>query len=77
MKSDNIMIPTLVSLYYSVTPPAHPPPTHTHTALLPIQPSTVPKRRGVGRYESTYLLAFVQRTAVSKRVLELLTSSPA
>lgn len=36
-----------------------------------------PKEEGEGRYESTYLLAFVQRAALSERVLELLTSSAA
>lgn len=36
-----------------------------------------PKEEGEGRYESTYLLAFVQRAALSERVLELLTSSTA
>lgn len=72
MKSNNIMIQTLVSLYWPVTP--HPPYTRSsafHSAL------NCPKEAGVGRYESTYLLAFVQRVALSERVLELLTSSPA
>lgn len=45
--------------------------------LLSIQPLNCPQEEGEGRYESTYLLAFVQRTALSVRVLELLTSSPA
>lgn len=70
MKFTNIMVLTLVSLYCQVTPP-------TPTALLSIQPLNCPKEQGEGRYESTYLLAFVQGTALSVRVLELLTSSPA
>lgn len=61
MKSNNIMVVTLVSLY-SLCPP--------HAAsLLSIQALNCPKEKGEGRYESAYLLAFVQWTALSVRVV--------
>lgn len=60
-------IHTMVQHWFCYTTAA---PPHTHTQRCP-------KEEGEGRYESAYLLAFVHRTAVSVRVLELLTSSPA
>lgn len=56
MKSNNIMVLTLVSLYSRVTPPQPPMPT----ALLSIQPLNCPKEEKEEIYESAYLLAFVQ-----------------
>lgn len=52
------------------------PPYDTHSPTLH-SALNCPKEEGEHRYESTYLLAFVQRAALSERVLELLTSSPA
>lgn len=46
-------------------------------SLLSIQPLNCPKEKGEERYESTYLLAFVQQTALSVLMLALLTSSVA
>lgn len=62
LKSNNIMVVTLVSLFS----PWPPPPPHA-ASLLSIQPLNCPKEKGEGRYESAYLLAFVQWTALSVR----------
>lgn len=49
----------------------------TPASLIFIQALNCPQEKGEGRYESAYLLAFVQRTALSVRVVAWLTSSPA
>lgn len=62
LKSNNIMVVTLVSLYSLWLSPIA-------ASLLSIQPLNCPKEKGEGRYESAYLLAFVQWTALSVRVV--------
>lgn len=48
--------------------PMNRPPAHA-ASLLSIQPPNCPKEKGEGRYESAYLLAFVQWAALSVRVV--------
>ena len=62
MRSNNTTIVTLVSL-------DSPRPRPHAASLLSIQPLNCPKVKGEGRYESAYLLAFVQRTVRSVRVV--------
>lgn len=64
MKSNNIMVVTLVSLYSPWTAP----PRMLHP-FFPFNPPNCPKEKGEGRYESAYLLAFVQWAALSVRVV--------